>query len=57
MSGVSPRSETWTAYAYIAAMSTLLYGLGVVTPLLRDDLRLSHTVAVLHATALAVVER
>jgi hypothetical protein len=44
MSGVSPRSETWTAYGYIAAMSTLLYGLGVVTPLLRDDLRLSHNV-------------
>jgi MFS family permease len=47
------RSETWLSYAWVATMSSLLYGLGVVTPLLRDEFGLLQSVAALHAAALA----
>src|SRR5512142_2687855 len=42
-----------TMYAYLAVFAYLLYGMGYVTPYLRDDLGLSDLTVGLHATALA----
>lgn len=46
--------ETWTAYAYLSTFGFLLYGLGSLTPYLRDQLRLTDAQAALHATAVAL---
>lgn len=45
---------TWISFAYLASWAYLLYGLGLATPYLRVDLRLSDFQAGLHASALAL---
>jgi fucose permease len=45
---------TWQAYLMISYYSYLLNGLGPLTPFLRDELRLSFTVASFHFSAYAI---
>jgi len=45
---------TWLIYAQLALWGYFLYGFGPVVPLLRDEQRVSASVASLHGTALAV---
>src|SRR5512136_1462866 len=45
---------TWLAYLLLAFYGYFLNGLGPITPFLKDELRLSYTVASLHFTAFAV---
>jgi len=46
--------NAWIPFSYLAVWAYLLYALGVATPYLRADLRLTDFEAGLHASALAV---
>jgi predicted MFS family arabinose efflux permease len=47
------KRSMWVSFTYLATWSYVLYGLGIATPYLRDDLRLTAFQAGLHASALA----
>ena len=48
------RRATWIPFSYLATWAFILYGIGIATPYLRTDLRLSSFEAGLHASALAI---
>ncbi len=52
--GGSPRRRTWIAYAYLSTVGFALYAIGVLTPYLRDGLRLNDAQAALHPSAMAL---
>ena len=45
---------TWVSFSHLAIWAYILYGMGVATPYLRTDLRLTDFEAGLHASAMAV---
>jgi MFS family permease len=50
----SPRRDTWISFAYFATWAFMLYAIGIATPYLKVDLRLTDFQAGLHGSAFAV---
>jgi MFS family permease len=50
----SPRRDTWISFAYFATWAFILYAVGIITPYVKADLRLTDFQAGLHASAMAV---